>query len=50
MGEIEFESWETVEIFNFLKALYIIDPDNDFEDWKNDRTDLIQIAKDSQKW
>ena len=40
------EDWNTSELFNYCKNLYIIEPDSEFEDWKNNRIDLLQFVKD----
>jgi hypothetical protein len=42
-----FEDWLTVELFNYCQSLYIIDPEDIFENWMNARTDLLKICKES---
>ena len=43
-----FEEWTTTEMFECLQVLYVIDPEDKFEDWKNCRTDMIQMLIDNQ--
>ena len=41
----DFENWTTAELFNYLIMLGIIPDDEDFEDWKYDRIDMLKMCK-----
>lgn len=41
--EINFENWNKIELYDYLVALYEIDPESDVNNW--DRIDLLKIAK-----
>lgn len=40
------ENWTTSELFNYCQVLSIIAPDEEFENWKHNRTDLLRMVKD----
>ncbi len=44
----DYDSWLTCELFDYLVSIGIIPDDEDFEDWKNDRTDMLKICKIQQ--
>ena len=41
----EFEEWTTTELFEYLVAAYVVSQDEEFEDWKNCRTDLLKMCE-----
>ena len=43
------EDWQTNELFEFLVAASIISPDEDFEDWKNDRARMLELTEEHTK-
>lgn len=43
---IIYENWSTAELFHYLMDNDVIDVDDDFEDWKNNRSELIQMCKE----
>lgn len=40
------EDWQTNELFEYLVAASIISPDEEFENWKNDRTRMLELSKE----
>lgn len=40
------EDWTTAELFNWLVERELLDDTAEFEDWKNDRTALIETVKE----
>lgn len=46
MEREDFESWTADELFNYLQGMCIISEDEEFEDWKHDRTDMIDMCVD----
>ena len=40
-NDIHFEDWVTIELFEYLKDNEVIDYDAEFEDWMNERTDML---------
>ena len=47
MNIIEVEEWTASELFNYLLDNEIISEDAEFEDWKNNRTDMIGMVKEN---
>ncbi len=43
---IPVEEWLTIELFEYCIILGILSPDEKFEDWMNNRTDLYQMVRD----
>lgn len=43
---MNFEEWATIELFDYLVDVNILDITENFEDWKNLRTDLLEMCKD----
>jgi hypothetical protein len=39
------ENWSTVELFNYAVLMGLISPDEEFEDWKNNRTELYEMVQ-----
>lgn len=39
------DNWTTTELFTYLIIMSIISPDENFEDWKNNRTDIVKMVK-----
>ena len=39
------EEWLTHELFNFLVINSVISQDEEFEDWKYNRTDMLNMVK-----
>jgi len=42
---IIYENWSTAELFHYLMDNDVIDVDEDFENWKGRRNELINLAK-----
>lgn len=42
---IIYENWSTAELFHYLMDNDVIDVDEDFEEWKGRRNELINLAK-----
>lgn len=40
----KFGSWTASELFDFLQSNHVIADDEAFEEWMNDRTDMIDMA------
>ena len=40
-----FENWSTAELFNYLILQDVFPDDEEFDDWKNLRSELINLAK-----
>lgn len=45
----DIEEWTAAELFEYLRGNFIIDPDENFEDWKHDRTDMIKRVKEDME-
>lgn len=43
---IIYENWNTAELFHYLMDNDVFDVDDDFEDWKNNRSELIKMCKE----
>ena len=43
---IIYENWSTAELFHYLIDNDVFDVDDEFEDWKNSRSELIQMCKE----
>lgn len=41
--------WTNDELFNSLKAAYIIAPEEMYEDWENDRERMIELIEEDIK-
>ncbi len=46
MKEIQFESWLTCELFDYLMDNYVIPDDSKFEDWMHFRPDMLVLAEE----
>lgn len=44
------EEWTSVEMFTFLREMKIISNDEEFEDWKHDRSDMLQMIRDYEDY
>jgi hypothetical protein len=42
------EEWTASELFHYLQNTHIIAPEEQFEDWKHDRTDMIKMVRDNE--
>lgn len=42
---IDPENWTTTELFEYCQLLNIISSEDRFEDWMNDRTDLLWLVR-----
>lgn len=40
------EEWTTSELFEYCQTMKIISEEDKFEDWMNDRTDMLKFVKD----
>lgn len=40
------EDWTTSELFNYCRCMNLISSEDTFEQWMNDRTDLLRIVKE----
>lgn len=40
------EDWGTIELFTYLTSMSVIHPDEEFEDWKHDRADMVRMVKE----
>ncbi|WP_075344116.1 hypothetical protein [Tenacibaculum agarivorans] len=40
----DLSEWTTSELFYFLQSIHLIAPDDNFEDWMHDRSDMIQLC------
>ena len=49
MSETNFEDWLTCELFDYLKVIDVISEDEEFEDWKFDRTDMLKLCKENEE-
>ena len=45
---MNFKDWLTTELFNYAKDNYLIEQDAIFEDWMNDRSDLLKICEENE--
>jgi hypothetical protein len=43
-NKIEPQYWSTSDLFNYCSNNFLISSDDEFEDWINDRTDLLRIV------
>ena len=44
-----FENWSTAELFHYLMDADVFDVDEDFEDWKHLRSELLKKCKELEK-
>ena len=43
---MDFKNWTATELFDYLQSNEVIDEDDQFEDWMNDRVDMIDMAEE----
>lgn len=44
-----FENWSTAELFHYLMDMDVFDVDEDFENWKHLRSELLQKCKEIEE-
>lgn len=46
MEEKDCSGWTTSELFDYAVLMSLISPDEEFEDWKHNRTELYEMVQD----
>jgi len=44
-----FESWSTINMFQFLVTMKTISDEDSFEDWKDERVTMLKFCVDFEK-
>ncbi len=43
------EDWTASELFNYLISMSVIHSDEEFEDWKHDRPEMIRMVREDME-
>ena len=42
-------NWTTSELFQYLIAMSVIHPDEEFEDWRHDRPEMLRMVREDME-